>query len=105
MFLGFVDVGGRSLVLSILAGIAQFVQIQFSLPKYVAPKDKSKTPTFSDDLAKSMNVQMRYVMPVFMFIVSFSVSGAVALYWITGSVFTICQELYFRRTIKSSVKA
>ena len=102
VFLGIVDVSKRSLVLSIIAGLAQFTQIQLSLPKLKA-KDPNKESSFSDDLAHSMNMQMKYVMPVFMFIVSFSVSGAVALYWITGSLFTIAQELYFRRTIKKGI--
>lgn len=104
VFLGILDVSKRSLILSIFAGVAQFIQIQLSLPAYTPkPKDSAVKPTFSDDLAKSMNTQMRFVMPVFMFVVSFSVSGAVALYWITGSLFTIGQELYFRKTIKKKV--
>jgi YidC/Oxa1 family membrane protein insertase len=103
MFLGLVDVSSRSFILSVLAGLAQFVQIRLSVPAYKKPEQvSSSTPSFSDDLARSMNVQMRYVMPVFMFVISMSVSGAVALYWVTGSVFTIFQELYFRRTIKKS---
>jgi YidC/Oxa1 family membrane protein insertase len=103
LFLGLVDVGGRSVILSIIAGLAQFVQIRLSVPAYTpTAKDPSKPATFGDDLAKSMNVQMRYVMPVFMFFVCLSVSGAVALYWITGSLFTIGQELYFRKTIKKA---
>lgn len=99
-FLGFIDVSKTSIILGILAGLAQFIQIRLSVPAYVAPQNPSKNPTFSDDLARSMNVQMRYVMPVFMFLICMTVSGAVALYWITGSVFTIAQEVYFRRTIK-----
>jgi len=47
-----------------------------------------------------MNLQMRYVMPVIIFIICLKISGAVAIYWITGSLFMICQELYFRRTVK-----
>jgi YidC/Oxa1 family membrane protein insertase len=102
IFLGIIDVSKRSFVLSVLAGLAQFIQIQLSLPK-LKPQDPNKQRTFSDDLAHSMNMQMKYVMPIFMFIVSFSVSGAVALYWITGSLFTIAQELYFRKTIKKAI--
>lgn len=105
LFFGLVDVSKTSIILSVLAGLAQFVQIRLSVPAYTPTKDLSKGSTFSDDLAKSMNVQMRYVMPVFMFLVCLSVSGAVALYWITGSLFTIGQELYFRRTIKKVPKA
>lgn len=103
LFLGLIEVGGRSVVLSILAGLAQFVQIRLSVPVYTpTSKDPSKPASFGDDLAKSMNVQMRYVMPIFMFFVCLSVSGAVALYWITGSLFTIGQELYFRKTIQKA---
>lgn len=102
LFIGLVDVGGRSIILSIIAGLAQFIQIRLSVPAYTAPANPTKNPSFSDDLAKSMNVQMRYIMPLIMFFVCLSVSGAVALYWITGSIFTIGQELYFRRTIKKS---
>ncbi len=101
IFLGLIDVSKRSIVLSVFAGVAQFIQIRLSVPVYKKPEIKSdKKPSFQDDLAHSMNVQMRYVMPVFMFIVSLSVSGAVALYWITGSLFMIGQELYLRKTIK-----
>lgn len=102
LFLGFIDVSVRSVVLSVIAGLAQFIQIRLSVPAYTAPANPSANPTFGDDLAKSMNVQMRYVMPVIMFFVCLSVSGAVALYWITGSIFTIGQELYFRKTIKKT---
>lgn len=102
LFLGFIDVSVRSVVLSVIAGLAQFVQIRLSVPAYVAPANPKANPSFGDDLAKSMNVQMRYVMPLIMFFVCLSVSGAVALYWITGSLFTIGQELYFRKTIKKA---
>ncbi len=104
LFLGLIDISGRSIILSLLAGLAQFVQIRLSVPAYTPPKDTSKKASFGDDLAKSMNVQMRYVMPIFMVFISLSVSGAVALYWITGSLFTIGQELYFRKTIKKEQK-
>ena len=103
-FLGLVDVSIRSLPLGIIAGISQFFQVQFSVPKYKAPEGGSTTPNFKDDLAKSMNMQMRYVLPVFVFFISLGVSGAVALYWITSNLFTIAQELYFRKTIKKQTK-
>ncbi len=103
LFFGLVDVSKTSLILSILAGLAQFVQIRYSVPAYTPPAEGSKNKsTLGDDFARSMNVQMRYVMPIFMFVVCLTVSGAVALYWITGSLFAIGQELYFRNTIKKA---
>jgi YidC/Oxa1 family membrane protein insertase len=100
IFLGSIDIAKTSLVLSILTGLTQFIQIRLSVPAY-KKEDQPKNPSFGDDFAKSMNTQMRYVMPIFMFIVCLNVSGAVALYWITGSLFMIGQELYIRRTVKS----
>lgn len=95
-FLGFLDISRPQFILALLAGISQFAQVHYSVPAYV----KVEKPTFKDDMMRSMNVQMRYVLPVFIFIISLNLSGAVALYWITSNLFTIGQELYMRKTIK-----
>lgn len=99
-FLQYFDITKTSLILSVLTGIAQFIQIRLSVPA-LEKKEEGKAQSFGDDFARSMNMQMRYIMPVFMFIVCLNVSGAVALYWITGSIFMIAQELYLRKTVKS----
>lgn len=99
-FLQYFDITKTSLILSVLTGIAQFIQIRLSVPA-LEKKEEGKVQSFGDDFARSMNMQMRYIMPVFMFIVCLNVSGAVALYWITGSIFMIAQELYLRKTVKS----
>lgn len=96
LFLGFFDIGKPHLILALLAGASQFVQVQLSLPKVA----KVENPSFKDDMARSMNVQMRYILPVFITIIALKISGAVALYWITGNLFTIGQELYIKRTLK-----
>lgn len=96
-FLGLFDVSVRNIFLGALAGVTQFFQVQFSVPAY---KSTGGAPNFKDDLARSMNVQMRYVLPVLVFFISLGVSGAVALYWITSNLFTIAQELYFRNGVK-----
>lgn len=98
-FLGLIDVAVRNIPLGALAGITQFFQVQLSIPPH---KPTEGTPTFKDDLARSMNVQMRYVLPAIVFFVSLGVSAAVSLYWITSNLFTIAQELYFRKTIKKN---
>ena len=95
-FLGLFDVSKPQIILGALAGISQFIQVQFSIP----PIKKVENPGFKDDLAQSMNVQMRYILPVFIFLISLKLSGAVTLYWITGNIFTIAQEMYMRKVIK-----
>lgn len=99
LFLGFIDVTARNIPLGVLAGVTQFFQVQLSVPPHVPSGDG---PSFKEDLARSMNVQMRYVLPAIVFFVSLGVSAAVSLYWVTSNLFTIAQELYFRNTIKKN---
>ncbi len=96
LFLGFLDITKKSIWLSILVGITQFVQIRYSVPAF---KSTGKGGA-QEDFAKSMNVQMRYTMPAIVFLISFSLTSAISLYWITSNVFAIAQEMYFRKTVK-----
>lgn len=93
-FLGLIHMGAKSILLALLAGGSQFFQARFSLPKL---PPRGETATLKDDLARSMHIQMRYVLPVTVTIVAYYVSAAVALYWFTSNMVAIGQELYFRR--------
>lgn len=94
-FLG-IDIGGKSLILAVLVALTQFLQGHFAMPPV---KPKRENPSFQDDLARGMQLQMKYLLPVFMGFVSYAVSGAVALYFITSNVFMVGQELYLRRRL------
>ena len=96
-FLGIVDVGGRSIVLALIAGITQYAHGHFALPK---PKPRSDEPTMKEDLARSFHIQMKYVMPVIVIVIAYTISAAIALYWATSNIFSIGQELLVRRNIK-----
>jgi YidC/Oxa1 family membrane protein insertase len=90
-FLGIIDIGAKNLlVLAILTGLSQFFQA-YLMPK--PPKTDGKGG-FQDSFAKSMNMQMKYVFPFIVAFISYSLSGAVALYWITSNLFAIGQQLY-----------
>ncbi|MEK7207960.1 MAG: YidC/Oxa1 family membrane protein insertase [Patescibacteria group bacterium] len=84
----------KSVVLAVLAGAAQYLQGHFAMPPAPA---KEAAPSFQGDLARGMHLQMKYLLPLFMVFVAYAVSGAVALYFITSSLFTVAQELYLRR--------
>lgn len=109
MFLG-VDLYGRSIVFAILAGVTQFIQARMMLPKKkkAIKDDKNITSVdsepkgFQDQLAESMNMNMKYVLPVFIGFVAYQISAAVALYWIVSNITTILQEWYVRRNIQST---
>ncbi len=97
-FLG-ANVADKSIIFALLAAIAQFFQVQITMPKFPKKKDQkdSEKPTFKDELSKSMGMQMKYVMPVIIFFIAKSFPAVVALYLITSSLFAIGQELYVRK--------
>lgn len=97
-FLGLIDITQKSLILALLAGITQFFQIRLTLPKTEIKNNKERT--LKDDMVRNMQMQMRYVMPVFIFFIAYGLLSAVALYWTTSNIFMIAQELYMRKTVK-----
>ena len=91
LFLGFFDIGGKSLVLAILAGFSQYLQAHF-MPQPTKPKEK--TGSFQESFAHSMQMQMKYIFPFLVAFIAYSVSGAIALYWLTSNVFAVGQQIY-----------
>ncbi len=96
LFLGIIDIAKKSIILAVLAGITQFIQIRISMPAFKAkPDDK----TFKTEMMKSMNMQMRYVMPVFIAFVAYTTSGAIALYLVVNNLVSIAQEIFIKKRI------
>ncbi len=105
-FLGLVDITSKSLILALLAGVSSFIQVKLSVPP-VSKSEKlrenmTKEERFKHDLTRSMGLQMRYMLPALAFFVSWTISGAIAVYWITSNLFSIGQELVIRRSIKKA---
>jgi YidC/Oxa1 family membrane protein insertase len=94
---GLVDISSKNAILSLLAALSTYLQIRFS-GATLPPKAPGSKASFSDDLARTMNMQMRYIYPVIVFIISYRISGAVALYWLVTNLITALQELYVRRS-------
>lgn len=92
-FLGLIDITKGSLLLAVLVGITQYFQVRFAMP--VTPKTSGGT--FKDDFARTLNLQMRYFLPILVAVIAYTISGAVSLYWITSNLFAIGQELYIRK--------
>ena len=94
MFLGILDISGKSLILAVLAGASQFLQAYF-MPKTAS--SSSTAASFQDSFAKSMSMQMKYVFPFLIAFIAYRISGAVALYWITSNLFMVGQQIYVKR--------
>jgi len=89
-FLGFMNMADKSIVLAVLAAATQFVYTRLSM----GPRN-SATPiesTLGGDMAKSFDLQARYVLPVMVGVIAFYVSAAAPLYWVTSNIFMILQE-------------
>jgi len=96
-FLGAIDITGKSVVLALLAAASTFIQISISTRGQSKPTGNS----FGDNLTRSMQSQMKYFFPLIVFFISYSISGVIALYWLTTNLFSAGQELYIRKNIKS----
>ena len=93
------DLAEKSKILAVLAGGTQFIQTHVALSKQPAPPPKidGKNATFQEDFARSMQVQMRYVLPAIVGFVSLSLPSAVALYWATSNILSTGQEFITKR--------
>jgi YidC/Oxa1 family membrane protein insertase len=94
-FLG-INLLGKSVVLALIAGASQYYQLRFAMPA-VAPAEKGKELTFQEEFTRNMTLQMKYIFPVMVFFIAYTISSAIALYWIVSNLFAIAQELYVRR--------
>jgi len=94
-FLGFIDLAAKNLVvLAIIAGILQYIQIKLTMPK-------------NDSSAGAGAFNMKYMMLIFPVIGAYVVyifPAALGIYWISFTLFSIGEHLIIKRTEKSKVK-
>ncbi len=96
LFLGVISVAGKSLVLALIAGLTQFLQAHMALNGSMKP---SKEKSAQNDFQRIMGMQLKYVFPFLIATISYTTSGAIALYFITTNLAGVLQEWYVRRTI------
>ncbi len=109
LFLGFIDLTQKSLILSILTGVIQYAQLHFSLSgKPPAALAAGQTADFSTQMAASMSKQMKFLVPIIAFASTYwlipaqfpQAASIIAIYWSVSSLFTLGQELWIRHQYK-----
>lgn len=95
-FLGLIEITRKSILLAVLAGLSQYLQAHF-MPKPKSFSTPAQGSSFQESFAKSMNTQMKYVFPFVVAFIAYSISGAVALYWITSNLFMVGQQVYIKK--------
>ena len=95
-FLGILSVMGQSLILAVLAGVTQFFQAHMALYGTMSP---TQGGGMQGDFQKVLGAQLKYVFPFIIGVISYTTSGAIALYFITTNLVGAAQEWYVRRTL------
>ncbi|KKW07945.1 MAG: Stage III sporulation protein J [Candidatus Kaiserbacteria bacterium GW2011_GWC2_49_12] len=96
LFLGSIAMDGHSVILALLVSASQFVYMRLSM----GPRQKATQPTgtsFSADMARSLDLQMRYFLPLMIGGISYYIVAAAPLYWTVSNLFMIGQELFMGR--------
>lgn len=110
VFLGFIDLTQKSLILSLITGIAQYFQLRYSLATRGATTPTPKPAPgqqvdFATQLSGSMNKQMKILLPLVAFASTYWIipvqfpqaASIIAIYWTVSTLYTLGQELVIRR--------
>jgi YidC/Oxa1 family membrane protein insertase len=94
-FLGLINMSARNIPLAVTAAVSQFIYTRLSM----GPSEKSSPveASLSGDMAKSFEVQARYMLPAIVGVIGFSLAAAAPLYWTTSNTFMILQEYFSGR--------
>jgi len=97
-FLGIVNLSKTSLVLAVLAGIAQFFQSKMMTPSPAKASEGKPHQKGGPEFSSMMQKQMLYFFPVFTVFILLKLPAAIGLYWIITSLFSMLQQhLVFKK--------
>lgn len=93
-----IDITQASFFLAILTLISMFFLMQIS------SKDMAQAPTgnsqLQQDFVRILAIQMKYVLPVIVFISSLFLPAGITLYFVVSNIFGIGQTLLIRKILK-----
>lgn len=92
LFIGLFELTKRSVVLSLIAGGLQFVQMKLSFSKQA----KVQAPGLT-----GLNQQMLYFLPLMIIIISLSFPAGLPLYLMATTAFSILEQIYVNRNERS----
>ncbi len=97
-FLGIINLTEASVVLVILTGATQFWQAKMMTPRHGSGQAPAKKG--QPDFSSMMQKQMLYFFPAFTVFILWNMPSAIALYWLTTTLFTIFQQYITLRNQK-----
>jgi YidC/Oxa1 family membrane protein insertase len=91
MFLGFINLSDKNITFVLLAAIAQYFQSKLAIYKI-----KGVEPSQTQKMAN----QMAFIGPLLTIFIFYNFPGAIALYWLSSSVFSIFQQLIINKKLR-----
>ena len=83
---GILDLGEPNMILAVLAGIGQFIQVRITMPT------SSSDDEGEEGFGSIMKKQMKFVLPIFTVFILSSLPSAVGVYWIITVIFSVVQH-------------
>lgn len=93
-FLGIINLAKPSVVLILLAALAQYFQARLAI--YRNPDQKAPLSS-----AEKMARQMTFIGPLITIFIFYNLPAAIGLYWFTTSLFSVLQQIIVNRRFKA----
>ncbi len=88
-----ISMSDKSIILAIFAGLSQSVFASMTSRDMNFTEEQEGIKA---DLQKSLQIQMQFVLPIFIAFISYSLGAGIALYFLVSNLFQIAQEYFFR---------
>lgn len=89
---GFIDLTKRSILLSLIAGVSQFLQTKMTVSSQKSQASQKDQKALTAGPLGAMNQQMLHFFPLITIIVSMSFPAGLPLYWIATTFFSIFEQ-------------
>lgn len=91
----------RTFIIPAIAAVLQYVQMQLTLPAHMrvwtSKEEKAKHANTKPDAAMAMQKNMAIFFPVLTLLIAGQFPGAVAVYWVVSTAFSIVQQFYVNK--------
>ncbi len=102
-FLGLIDLMSKhNIILALLVGALQYSVVRLSVRRMKMGQKKTTAAGQKEAAQKMQQQMMLYFLPTLIAIISYSLPAAVAIYFITGNLVSLTQELVIRRQMKKA---
>ena len=102
LFLGFLDLHQKSLLIGTLAGIFQFAQskVMEKRTKQINKNNSRNQKQESQQFMVNFSKQLMYFMPIVTFFIAWRLPAGVGLFWTVMTILNVAQELWINHRLK-----